>query len=223
MYNNATPDAGALPSARKLLRSTFIAIAIAAALLVTVVLPAEYAIDPTGVGRVLGLTEMGKIKAQLAKEAAADSAMDAGGTGRAMAASPAAAVSQASVTSPATASGTASATTAEPADAAVAWRDEMQVVLQPGEGAEIKLTMKAGERAQFSWLVQGGMVNFDTHGDGGGEAISYEKGRGVSSDDGEVEAAFDGNHGWFWRNRGTTPVTVVVRTRGQYSSMKRLV
>lgn len=223
MYNNATPDAGELPSARKLLRSTFIAIAIAAALLVTVVLPAEYAIDPTGVGRVMGLTEMGEIKAQLAKEAAADNLMDAGASGGTVAASPATAASPASVTSPATASGTASATTAKPADAAVAWRDEMQVVLQPGEGAEIKLTMKAGERAQFSWLVQGGTVNFDTHGDGGGEAISYEKGRGVSSDNGELEAAFDGNHGWFWRNRGTTPVTVVVRTRGQYSSMKRLV
>lgn len=210
MYNNAKPDAVDLPSARKLLRSTLAAIVIAIILLVTVVLPAEYAIDPSGIGRVLGLTEMGEIKAQLAKEAAADAATAAAGGDGSPAATPAIAARPDSA-SP------------SPMPAAQAWRDEMQVTLQPGEGAEIKLMMKAGERAQFSWLVQGGAVNFDTHGDGDGQAISYEKGRGVAADDGELEAAFNGNHGWFWRNRGTTRVTVVIRVRGQYSSIKRLV
>jgi hypothetical protein len=62
---------GELPSSRTLLRSTLLALAVAAALLVTVVLPAEYAIDPTGIGRVLGLTRMGEIKVSLAREAAA--------------------------------------------------------------------------------------------------------------------------------------------------------
>ena len=61
----------------RLLRSTLIALAVAALLLTTVVLPAEYGIDPTGVGRVLGLTRMGEIKTRLAKEAAADAAADA--------------------------------------------------------------------------------------------------------------------------------------------------
>ncbi len=64
-------------SLRKLVRSTLIALVVAVALLVTVVLPAEYGIDPTGVGRVLGLTRMGEIKTRLAKEAAADAAADA--------------------------------------------------------------------------------------------------------------------------------------------------
>lgn len=65
------------PSTRRLLRSTLIALAVAVLLLVTVVLPAEYGIDPTGVGRVMGLTRMGEIKTRLAKEAAADAAADA--------------------------------------------------------------------------------------------------------------------------------------------------
>jgi len=68
---------GELPSARALLRSTLIALAVAGALLLTVVLPAEYGIDPTGVGRVLGLTQMGEIKVRLAREAAEDAAADA--------------------------------------------------------------------------------------------------------------------------------------------------
>lgn len=63
-------------SKRTLLRSTMLALVVAATLLVCVVLPAEYGIDATGVGSVLGLTQMGEIKTRLAKEAAADAAAD---------------------------------------------------------------------------------------------------------------------------------------------------
>lgn len=66
-----------LPSARTLARSTLVALAVAAIVLLTAVLPAEYGIDPTGAGRVLGLTQMGEIKVRLAREAAEDAAADA--------------------------------------------------------------------------------------------------------------------------------------------------
>jgi hypothetical protein len=59
------------------LRSTAIAAVIASAILVTIVLPAEYGIDPTGVGRILGLTQMGEIKMELAREEAAHAAAEA--------------------------------------------------------------------------------------------------------------------------------------------------
>ena len=36
----------------------------------------KYGIDPTGVGRLLGLTQMGEIKVRLAREAAEDAAAD---------------------------------------------------------------------------------------------------------------------------------------------------
>lgn len=74
MYNTDLPTRAELPSTGKLLRSTLLATIIAVALLITVVLPAEYAIDPTGAGRLLGLTEMGEIKTQLAEEAELDQA-----------------------------------------------------------------------------------------------------------------------------------------------------
>jgi len=44
-----------LPSLKKLLISTVIAIAVAALVLVAVILPAEYQLDPLGAGRLLGL------------------------------------------------------------------------------------------------------------------------------------------------------------------------
>ncbi|HAJ46715.1 MAG TPA: transmembrane anchor protein, partial [Alphaproteobacteria bacterium] len=50
MYNTDMPTRAELPTTPQLLRSTAIAIATAAVILVTVVLPSEYAIDPTGVG-----------------------------------------------------------------------------------------------------------------------------------------------------------------------------
>jgi hypothetical protein len=71
------PPVTELPSKRALARSTLIALVAAALVLVTIVLPAEYGIDPTRVGRVLGLTQMGEIKMRLAREAAADAAADA--------------------------------------------------------------------------------------------------------------------------------------------------
>ena len=53
---DSTPTNGVpVASPRKLLRSTMIAAAVAATLLITVVLPAEHGMDPTGVGGLLGL------------------------------------------------------------------------------------------------------------------------------------------------------------------------
>ena len=176
-------------------------------LLFTVVLPAEYGIDPTGVGKLLRLTEMGQVKQQLAEEAAADAA--------GLVATETSDIDNM----------TEQTINTTPTDTTVAdgqWRDEIPFTLTPGEGIEIKMKMSEGDKANYSWVVTGGEVNFDTHGDALGKAISYEKGRGVASDEGVLEAAFTGNHGWFWRNRGDSDVQVVLRTRGDYSTIKKM-
>ena len=223
MYNSDIPTRAELPTSRQLVRSTVLAAISALVLLVAVVLPAEYGIDPTGIGRVLRLTDMGNVKQQLAAEAAADKA----------AAAPAA-VSPGAETAPGMAAGNAAqppvkaavaAASKEPAQAAapkIEWRDELPVTLMPGEGTEIKLKMVQGAKAQYAWVVEGGQVNFDTHGDAPGKSISYEKGRGVASDEGVLEAAFTGNHGWYWRNRGKSNVKVILRTRGDYTDIKKV-
>lgn len=222
MYNNA-PAQAELPSAKQLLRSTLIAAATAIALLITVVLPAEYAIDPTGIGRVIGLTEMGEIKEQLAMEAAQDTANSNAADEAIAPAAPSEKV--APVVEPqetAIVEEPVPVIAEETAPAIPLWRDEISITLAPGQGAEVKLTMVEGAIASFSWESNGGPVNYDTHGDGGGRSISYEKGRGVDSDSGELTASFDGNHGWFFRNRNSADVTVVLRTDGDYDQMKRV-
>jgi hypothetical protein len=57
-----TPAMADLPTTRQLNRATLFAAAAAAVILVTTVLPAEYGVDPTGIGGVMGLTEMGLTK-----------------------------------------------------------------------------------------------------------------------------------------------------------------
>ena len=217
MYNRDSPTRAELPSSKQLLRSTILAAVSAVVLLVAVVLPAEYGVDPTGIGRVLRMTEMGEIKQQLAAEAAADAAaapaapaQSDGAAGMAMANA-----AQPSTPAPAPAPVAAAAPKIE-------WRDEMPVTLTPGEGTEIKLKMAQGAKVQYSWVVEGGQVNFDTHGDAPGKSISYEKGRGVAADEGVLEAAFTGNHGWYWRNRGNANVKVILRTRGDYTDIKQM-
>ena len=214
MYNTDMPTRAELPTSAQLIRSTIIAFVTAVVLLVAVVMPSDYGIDPTGIGRALNLTQMGEIKMKLAAEAAADdAAQGAGGAGGA-----AAPAVQSAAVAP-----VASVAPAAPvaAAAAVSWRDETRIALEPGAGTEIKLTMNEGDKALFDWAVQGGVVNFDTHGESFPRSISYEKGRGVASKQGELVAAFSGKHGWFFRNRGDAPVTVLLKTGGTYAKIDR--
>lgn len=64
------------PSTASLRRASLIAVVIAVVLVVTAVLPAEYGVDPTGIGRRIGLTQMGRLKQELAKEAIEDARAD---------------------------------------------------------------------------------------------------------------------------------------------------
>ena len=211
MYNANRPARSDLPSTGQLLKSTGVAAVIAGALLVTVVMPAEYGVDPTRVGSLLGLTEMGRIKVQLAAEAEADAAADAAGSG----VGPAAPVVAAPMAAPAAAA---------PAPGQTAGRtDETVLTLAPDQGAEIKLVMAEGAKARFTWTSSGGRVNFDTHADRPG--VSYHGyGKGSSqSETGELTAAFTGSHGWFWRNRTGAPVTITLRTEGAYTEVNRVV
>jgi len=214
MYNTDIPTRAELPSSKQLWRSTLIAMVSAAAILVAVVLPSEYNVDPTGLGRVLGLTEMGEIKAQLAKEAEEDRIKS---------------LEAPAVPKPDQQSSLLGEiltglfiSSAHAQEVAAARKDEMTFTLKPGEGIEVKMKMTKGSKVNFAWAVEGGVVNFDMHADGSGEAISYEKGRGQPKAEGVLEAALDGNHGWFWRNRGDADVNLTLKTDGAYTEIAKV-
>lgn len=149
------PDA--LPSSRTLARSAVLAIAVAGVLLVSVVLPAEYGIDPLGTGRMLGLTEMGTIKMALIAEeketAAVEAALVAGQPDPRLAAT-----------------------------AAPKWRDSMTVTLAPNAGVELKLEMRKNQKALYEWRADSADLNFNLHGEPPNppKGFSHSYGRGAS-------------------------------------------
>ena len=215
MYNTDLPNRAELPSGKQLLRSTIIAVIIAAVLLVTIVLPAEYGIDPTRVGRVLGLTPMGEIKMTLAREAEQDRANTASAQKPAAASSPQLSEQPPQNTSASTAQMTQTKSASK--------TDETIVTLKPGEAAEVKMEMSKDAKVNYEWTTVGGAVNHDTHADNPQvDYHGYSKGQQIERDAGELTAAFDGKHGWFWRNRGSGDVTVTLKTTGEYRSIKRV-
>lgn len=211
MFKIPTPDPDALPSTSTLLRSTVIALATAAALLVTVVLPAEYGVDPTGVGQLLGLTRMGEIKVALALEVEADAAADR-----------AALAAEEEASRAFAASSEDTATEAAP-DGASGNMEVAELVLQPNEGNEIKLMMAEGASVRYEWWTIGGAVNFDTHADqASGSVHSYSKGQDETADEGVLTAAFDGLHGWYWRNRTDAEVSITLRVEGDFQELRQM-
>ena len=217
MYNTELPNRAELPTSRQLIRSTVIAVVTAGILLTTAVLPAEYGIDPTGIGNALGLKRMDEIKTALTKEAA----------GRTPGSSPLA--DAAPSTTIAIAAPTAKAEAAaspSPTPESTGKSDKVTVSLKPGQAAEVKLDMRKGAKVTYEWTVSGGAVNVDAHGDPvnppAGFYHGYGKGRQMNRDAGVLQAAVDGKHGWYWRNRSSSAVTVTLNTNGEYTAIKRV-
>ena len=199
MLNAEKPDPALLPTPRQLRRSTIAAVIGAAFIGVGVYLPAEYGGDPTGVGTVLGLTEMGEIKQELAREAAEDALIHGEQSSSLM--------------------DDIFGLFVGAAHAQEAWTNTVNFTLDPGATAEIKLVMAAGDVAEYTWVVEGGRINFDLHAHGDGQTIDYDRGRGATEGAGSIEAPFPGEHGWFWRNRDNTAVTVTLKLRGAYAEV----
>lgn len=170
--------------------------AVAAALVLTLfVLPAETGIDVTGLGGSIGLTRMA---------AAAEPA----GTEVAVPAAPAGTPVKDSIVK-----------------TAALRSDEMTVTLAPHSGTEVKAHMQAGDSLVFRWEAKGGPVKVDMHGErpnaADGEFTSYWKEKELGEAQGSFTAPFEGTHGWYWRNKGETPVTITVRTNGFYKDLFR--
>jgi hypothetical protein len=185
-----------LPGA--LVRATLGATVAAAAILTVIVLPAEWGIDPTGVGTALGLTRMA------AGAEADDPDM------------------------PATGAAAASAISIPPQvkdniAAKTAWRtDERTLTLPPHSGIEVKAHMVKGDHLIFRWTATG-PVRMDMHGEpkGGkeGEFSTYWKQKKLTEAQGSFTAPFEGTHGWYWRNGGETPVVITLKSAGFYNDL----
>ena len=198
MNHKHKPPESDLPTSSQLLKSTIIAFVAASFLLLLVILPAEYGVDPTGVGEFIGLKKMGEIKISLEKEA---------------------------LTEPEILKDNLTKNEKVKSGIFEEKQDIMEVEIASGEAIEIKLEMKKGAIAQYKWSTENGALNFNLHGDGYKgmhKTATYKKGKMVASDKGELVAEFDGYHGWFWRNRNDATVKVLLEVTGDFIQMKRI-
>ncbi len=207
MSNNNKPSNSDQPSAVKLIKSTVVAMTLAAIILVTAVLPAEYGIDPTGVGNILGLTKMGEIKVSLAQDVAAEeTAAKVMKTEPEKVAEPVAKVVE---------------KVAETQVPKSVKSDSITLSLKPNQAREVKVKMAKGGQVSYKWQTSNGRANFDIHGDStilNIDYFNYSKGS-LGSSEGVLEAEFDGKHGWFWRNRSGKPMTITLEVEGEFTEM----
>ncbi len=211
MFNAHKPTLDELPSSKDLLRSTKIALIGAIVILVTIVLPAEYAIDPTGIGNLLWLKKMGEIKQSLAKEA---EIQDEKVTS----------IIPSQLTAPADPDQKDSVVTVNQSIPTDIKKETMTAIIQPNEGAEIKAKMSEGDTITYSWRTEWWPLNYDAHGDGsfGRGFAQYDKWLNKTEYAGSITAEFSGTHGLFWRNRWDQDVTVTLEVSGKFENLKKV-
>jgi hypothetical protein len=200
LFNTHKPSENDLPTSSQLLKSTLIALFVAGVLLVCIVIPAEYGKDPTGVGELLDLKKMGEIKIRLEKESLNENQVFYENI-------------------------SLKDEVRKDTETSEENQDVLEFILEPDEAIEIKLEMIEGSLVKYNWITLNGGLNYNLHGDGykgSQQSITYKKGRMTSSDGGEFISKFDGYHGWFWRNRNSEVVTVILETDGEYIQIKRM-
>jgi hypothetical protein len=185
------PPAGQVPTAQALVKASAIAFVVAIVLLVAVVFPAEYGVDPLGTGETLGLSALGG--AALAEEPVPPP------DGARVAPAPEGPFAL------------------YPADFQI---DSREFVLGPYEYVEYKYHLEQDATMLFSWHADGAVLH-DFHGDPEGAPSSAAQSfdtRARRQATGSFAAPFTGIHGWYWENPGGEAVTVRVTTSGFYTS-----
>jgi len=205
-----TPESGLEPPTwKRLALSAALAAAAAAVALVAFVLPAEYGIDPLGIGRALGLTALSETAQTRTIEI-----VDVVG-------------------------GNETVTTVEIPDAGEpvplpnpsVHQDEsgpprsetLEIEIPPEAETEVKLLLGTAKAALYSWHVDRGTIYSDFHGHtpeaGPNFFVRYIEHQETTGGSGSLVAPFDGEHGWYWLNYNDFPVKVTLTVSGYYDDI----
>jgi len=192
---------------KRLVLSTLIAVVGASLVLVAVVLPAEYGIDPTGIGRLLRLTA---IRVPVRTFEISDIL---GGN-----------EDYREVEIP-------DFGDPVPLPNPAVYQDEpqpprrqtLEIAIPPEQETEIKLVLKSGKMIQYSWQIDHGQVYVDFHGHDPKASpefwVRYKEQQEGSRNNGSLVAPFSGEHGWYWLNYNEFPVTISLNVSGYYDDI----
>ena len=197
------------PSGKRIALSVAVALVVAALVLVVAVLPAEYGIDPTGIGRALGLDEL---------NAPATRTLEVrdviGGNERVREVEIPAFNEPVPLPNPAV---------HQVEDRPIQTRT-LTLTLQPEQETEIKTVLRANKVITYTWKTDGGLVYCDLHGHDPAAGQEFfvryrEDPEGATEATGSLVAPFDGEHGWYWLNIHDGPVTITLTVTGFFDDI----
>ena len=166
-----------------------VALLAAGLLLVAVVLPAEFAIDPLGTGAKLGLLQLGEVGQQV--DTLNKTAATATGQGTIVAAQ-------------------AKPFQQETVEFKLAPREGMEYKYRLDKGEALLYAWDATGPVNFEFHAE-------PDGAPAGYAQTYEKKSAQMQASGTLTAPFPGIHGWYWENTTDKEVTVTLKSAGFYN------
>ena len=181
-----------LLSKTKLIKSLVAAFIFAGVILVTVILPAEFQMDPLGTGKLLGLDKFGADDEAPVEAPVTTVAISVSGLKERLAATK------------------------------KGMKQEIVIDIAAGKGLEYKLHMMPNAQLQYEWSVEGGELFHDFHGEPTGDKTGYYESFTVATADkmsGLFYAPFDGSHGWYWKNRSETDMKITLIISGAFEEI----
>lgn len=177
---------------RSLVKATLVALVLAAIVLVTAVLPAEYGIDPTRTGQALGLMDLYRSSQAAATAASAPATITAAAGGPLF---------------------------PQLNDYRL---DSREFTIPPYSGMEFKYDLDKGAAILYAWKASSFVdFDFHTEPDGKPPEASesFEKGEAAQKRGGYT-APYDGIHGWYWENKTDRDITVKLSAAGFFSEAR---
>jgi hypothetical protein len=190
---------GVISSKKSLLKYTILSVIFALVTLTLVILPAEYNLDPTGLGEKIGLTvfnpEKSEAETAVSESSMADSSMaESSETGK-------------------------TPVTEYKSPNVVNSPETIKVTVPAGRGVEYKFYMQQYQKMTYQWKTDNSSLYFDLHGEPEGDTTGYFESYAIATlveMEGSFTAPFSGVHGWYWKNTTNEPVTVELVVSGEY-------
>jgi hypothetical protein len=98
--------------------------------------------------------------------------------------------------------------------------DMIEIEIPARDSKEYKFHLVKGSYLNYEWKTDGAELFFDFHGEPDGDTTGYFesfKKQTNNTSSGKHTASFDGTHGWYWKNKTTSPVKIILNVTGTYS------
>ena len=100
--------------------------------------------------------------------------------------------------------------------------DTISIVIPAKADTEYKFYLEKGAMFEYTWQTDGPELFFDFHGEPKGDTTGYFesfKKNTESQSSGSLTTSFAGTYGWYWKNSTSYPVTITLKTKGEYQRL----